>query len=97
MKTASTLSLTQDEQSDAQELCISCLEPNKPGEHFCRHCRTPLSSFAATAPLESCFAEGDFWRKAIERTKGKTLRRALMLLFLASMVVSILGGFLLPR
>jgi predicted amidophosphoribosyltransferase len=97
MKANSTESSAQDEAKSELEVCISCLKTNSPGTAFCRHCGTPLTSYAATAPFESIFAEGDFWRKAVRRAKGKPLRRILILLFLVLLVLSILLGFLLPR
>src|SRR5436190_21086325 len=97
MRAISTPSSAQDEAKDELEICISCLKNNSPGTNFCKHCGTPLTSYAATAPFESIFAEGDFWRKAMRQAKGKTLRRILILLFLVIMALSILLGFLLPR
>src|SRR5688500_16085621 len=97
MKTNSTPSSSQDEAKDELEICISCLKTNSPGTHFCRHCGTPLTSYAATAPFESIFAEGDFWRKAMRRAKDKPVRRILILVFVVSLALGILFGLLLPR
>jgi hypothetical protein len=43
------------------------LEENAPGAHFCRKCGAPLSSYAATGPFETLFAEGNAYRRAAER------------------------------
>ena len=48
-----------------QEMCYSCLGVNDPGVNFCKHCQTPLTSFAATGPLERAYALGDFARKGV--------------------------------
>jgi hypothetical protein len=97
MKAINTPSSAHDEASDELEICISCLKTNSPGTDFCRHCGTPLTSYAATAPFESMFAEGDFWRNAMRRAKGKTLRRIAILLCLVIMVLGLLLGFWVPR
>jgi predicted amidophosphoribosyltransferase len=95
METNSTSASVQEEAEGELEVCISCLQTNAPGIAFCRHCGTPLSSFAATAPFERIFAEGDFWRKAVRQAKEKPLRRILILLFLVLMILSIFFGFLI--
>jgi hypothetical protein len=95
MQAISTPSSGQNEAEAELEVCISCLKTNPPGTSFCRHCGTPLTSYAATAPFESLFAEGDFWRKAVRQAKDKPLRRILILLFLVLMISSILLGLLL--
>ena len=97
MKANSNSTLAQDEVREELEICISCLETNLPETAFCMHCGTPLTSYAATAPFESIFAEGDFWRKAMRRAKEKPVRRILILLFLIFMVLGLLLGILLPR
>jgi hypothetical protein len=53
-----------------QEMCYSCLGVNDPGVNFCQHCRTPLTSFAATGPLERAYALGDFARKGVNHPKA---------------------------
>lgn len=52
---------------EERELCRACLAPNPPGATFCRDCGAPLSSYAATGPFESLFAEGHVYRSAVER------------------------------
>ena len=49
-----------------QEMRYSCLGVNDPGVNFCRHCQTPLISFAATGPIEKAYAEGWVDRHSIE-------------------------------
>ena len=44
-------------ESQEQELCLQCLEPNLPGTHFCRKCGGQLTAYAATGPFEALFAE----------------------------------------
>lgn len=53
-----------------QELCLSCLHLNGPDAHFCGECGAPLTSYSATAPFESIFAEGHFYRRAVERPES---------------------------
>ncbi|HWB58916.1 MAG TPA: zinc ribbon domain-containing protein [Chthoniobacteraceae bacterium] len=60
---------TPGEISDPGEkqLCAKCLEPNDPNANFCVKCGVPLSSYAATGPLEQVFAQGDLYRSAANR------------------------------
>jgi predicted amidophosphoribosyltransferase len=97
METLSPPSAVREEAGSERELCISCLQPNPPGTHFCRHCGTPLTAYAATAPFESVFAEGDFWRKALRPGRGSRVRRVAIGGFLFFMILAILIGWLLPR
>ena len=97
MKTASPETPTQDPAGQELELCISCLKPNVPGTHFCRHCATPLTSYAATGPFESIFAEGDLWRKAASRGRWAGPIRLLIIAFIILMLFSFVFGLLLPR
>ena len=82
MNEDSAVASAQDDAREALEICTSCLDINSPGTAFCWHCGTPLTSYAATAPFESIFAEGDFWRKAVRQAKKKPVRRILIELFL---------------
>ena len=50
-----------------KQLCLGCMAPNKPSAHFCIKCGAPLTSYAATGPFESLFAEGHVYRQAAER------------------------------
>jgi hypothetical protein len=79
-----------------EEVCFSCLGTNVPGTHFCKHCGTPLTSYATTAPLEHVFAFGDFLRKAT--TPGRWSRWVRMTVLSAAllMMVMILLGIFLP-
>jgi hypothetical protein len=52
---------------EEQELCTQCMTGNRPGTNFCRKCGAPLSSYAATGPFESLFAEGHVYRRAAEQ------------------------------
>ncbi len=97
MKTRSTPTPTARHDEQELEICISCLKPNTPGTHFCEHCGTPLTSYAATAPFESIFAEGDMWRKAVSRGRYRRLARFLIIAFLVCMLLSIILGVILPR
>lgn len=80
-----------------QEVCLSCLQLIVPGTHFCPHCGTPLSTYATTAPFESVFAEGDFWRKALSQARWHPFRRVLHFALLLLLLAGILSGMLLPR
>lgn len=53
-------------ESDEKELCIGCMSPNEPSVNFCAKCGAPLTSYAATAPFESLFAEGHVYRQAVQ-------------------------------
>lgn len=44
--------------------------PNEPEAHFCAKCGAPLTSYAATGPFESLFAEGHVYRQAAERPRS---------------------------
>jgi hypothetical protein len=97
MKTPDVVTSMEDREGEESELCISCLKPNVPGTHFCRHCGTPLTSYAATAPFESIFAEGDMWRKAATRGRWAKPIRVLIIAFLVLMLLSVILGLMLPR
>ncbi len=56
-------------ESSEKQLCVSCLCPNEPEAHFCAKCGAPLTSYAATGPFESLFAEGHVYRQATERPR----------------------------
>ena len=57
------------ERSESQ-LCLNCMVPNSPLANFCYDCGAPLSSFAATGPMESIMAEGHLYRKAVETPRS---------------------------
>jgi hypothetical protein len=68
-------------QADEKELCLSCLSPNSPGANFCADCGAPLSSYAATGPLERIFAEGHLYRRAVAEPKNILVVIGVWLLF----------------
>ncbi|MCX6927615.1 MAG: hypothetical protein NT154_31065 [Verrucomicrobia bacterium] len=53
-------------EPEEMQLCTSCTAPNAPAAHFCVKCGAPLSSYAATGPFESLFAEDHVYRQAAE-------------------------------
>jgi hypothetical protein len=57
-------------ESGEKQLCVSCMVPNEPEAHFCAKCGAPMSSYAATGPFESLFAEGYVYRQATERSRS---------------------------
>ena len=77
---------TAEQRPDATErsekqLCLNCLAPNSPLANFCRDCGAPLSSFAATGPMESVFAEGHVYRKAVESPRSWIVVLGVWLIF----------------
>jgi predicted amidophosphoribosyltransferase len=96
MKTNSVPPAEEGERAKEElEVCISCLQTNSPGTHFCAHCGTPLTSYAATGPFESIFAEGDFLRKAISPGRWKRPVRFTILVLLVLMLLATVAGVLL--
>jgi hypothetical protein len=74
----------QEMDSDTQaenELCPRCLTPNELLSHFCKKCGRPLSSYAATGPFESIFAEGDLYRQASEKPRSFIIVVGMWLIF----------------
>ena len=57
-------------ESGEKQLCVTCMFPNEPQAHFCGKCGAPLTSYAATGPFESLFAEGHVYRQAAERPRS---------------------------
>ena len=68
-------------ETEETEICIQCLVPNKPGTNFCRECGAPLSSYAATGPFESLFAEGHLYRRAAEQPRRFIVVLGIWLIF----------------
>ena len=66
---------------EEQELCIQCLTTNGPGSNFCRNCGAPLSSYAATGPFESLFAEGHIYRTATEQPRQLSVVLGIWMIF----------------
>jgi hypothetical protein len=46
--------------------CPHCFKQNVPCTHLCIYCNTPLSAYAATAPLGQVYSEFNTYQKAIE-------------------------------
>lgn len=84
------------QESEERELCISCLQPNAPGVHFCKHCGTPLSTYATIAPYEKCFALGDFARKVVRSKRWKLPVRIAFCSLCFMLIMAILLGMMLP-
>jgi hypothetical protein len=85
----------QDREQEA-EACFSCLGTNTPGSHFCTHCGTPLTSYAATGPIEHLFAFGDFIRKAAQPGRWSRPVRAVVLVFVFLTLLAVLFGLIMP-
>jgi hypothetical protein len=96
METINAEMLATDEVEQELELCISCLQTNAPGTHFCGHCGTPLTSYAATAPFESILAEGDMWRKAVGQGRWGRPMKWLVLGFVTILLLGFLLGVFVP-
>ncbi|MDB6040070.1 MAG: hypothetical protein JWM99_3911 [Verrucomicrobiales bacterium] len=79
-----------------QELCTQCLAGNRPGNTFCRECGAPLTSYAATGPFESLFAEGHVYRKATEQPRRFIVVLGIWLIF-GSLALSGVTMILLSR
>lgn len=97
MKAPPSAAPLENREAQELEICISCLKTNDPGTHFCGHCGTPLTSYAATAPFESIFAEGDLWRKAVSHPRWGRPVRFLLIAFLILLLLGFLLGILIPR
>ena len=69
------------QDGEEQELCTQCMAGNPPGSHFCRECGAPLSSYAATGPFESLFAEGHLYRRAVEQPQRLVVVLGIWLIF----------------
>ena len=67
--------------SNEKQLCVSCIFPNEPAVHFCAKCGAPMSSYAATGPFESLFAEGHVYRQAAERPRSFVVVLGIWLIF----------------
>lgn len=90
----SNVEVTEIAELPEQEICYSCLGVNDPGVNFCRHCRTPLTSFAATGPLERAYALGDFARKGVNHPKAAV--RWIVWILALVLVITISLGMMLP-
>ncbi len=70
-----------DQENEEQELCTQCMTDNRPGSDFCRECGSPISSYAATGPFESLFAEGHVFRRATENPQRLIVVLGMWMLF----------------
>lgn len=70
-----------DSAQEEEELCTQCMTGNRPGTHFCSKCGAPLSSYAATGPFESLFAEGHLYRRAAEQPQRLVVVLGIWLIF----------------
>jgi hypothetical protein len=50
-------------------VCPCCVRPISMRWSFCRHCRSPISSYAATGPIESILAQGEVYRRAVRSSR----------------------------
>lgn len=77
------------EESDGMELCLSCMAPNDTGVPFCAKCGAPMTSYAATGPLEHIFAEGFAYRQAAERPRSFIVVLGIWMIFVT---IAMTGG-----
>jgi hypothetical protein len=81
--------------SEEKLLCLSCMFPNDPSVHFCAKCGAPMTSYAATGPFESLFAEGHAFRQAAERPRRFVVVLGIWIIFgmmaLAGIVMLFIG------
>ncbi len=68
-------------EADERQLCLTCLEPNDLSAHFCAKCGGPMTSYAATGPIERILAEGYAYRRAVERPRRPMVVLGIWLLF----------------
>jgi hypothetical protein len=69
------------EEAEEKQLCVNCTFPNDPLANFCAKCGAPLTSYAATGPLEHIFAEGHAYRQAVERPRSFIVVIGIWLIF----------------
>ena len=81
----------QDADNSAEnQLCVSCMFPNEAEAHFCAKCGAPLTSYAATGPFESLFAEGHVYRQAAENPRSFIVVLGMWILFGALGLIGVL-------
>ena len=68
-------------ESEGKPLCLNCLTPNEASDHFCSKCGAPMTSYAATAPFESLFAEGHVYRQATEKPRNLVVVLGIWMIF----------------
>jgi hypothetical protein len=71
-------------EEDEKQLCLNCLSPNSPQANFCSDCGAPLSSYAATGPLEHIFAQGHVYRRAVAELRSILVVIGIWLVFAPS-------------
>jgi hypothetical protein len=81
---------------DERQLCLNCLSPNSPLANFCADCGAPLSSYAATGPLERVFAEGHVYRRAVAEPKSLLVVIGVWVLFGMTVTAGIMPFLLTP-
>jgi hypothetical protein len=81
-------------ESEEKQLCVSCMFPNAPLAHFCTKCGAPMSSYAATGPFESLFAEGHVYRQAAERPRSLVVVLGIWIIFGAMALAGVAMLFL---
>ncbi len=81
-------------ESDEKKLCVGCMFPNDPDDHFCAKCGAPMTSYAAIGPFESLFAEGYVYRQAVDRPRKFIVVLGVWLIFGMTAFVSSLVMFL---
>lgn len=81
-------------ESDDRQLCVSCMFPNAPSAHFCAKCGAPMTSYAATGPFESLFAEGHVYRQATERPRGLVVVLGIWFIFGVMALVGVMMLFI---
>ncbi|HEY3857053.1 MAG TPA: zinc ribbon domain-containing protein [Verrucomicrobiae bacterium] len=69
------------ENSEARQLCLHCMSPNDVAANFCAHCNAPLTSYAATGPMECLYAEGMACRFAAEQPRKLIVVLGVWLIF----------------
>ena len=77
------------EEAGGMELCLSCMAPNATGVPFCAKCGAPMTSYAATGPLESIFAEGFAYRQAAEKPRSFIVVLGIWMIFVT---IAMTGG-----
>ena len=81
---------------DEKQLCIGCLFPNEQDVHFCAKCGAPMSSYAATGPFESLFAEGHVYRQAAEKPRSFVVVLGIWIIFGMMTLVGVTTMFVGP-
>ncbi len=75
---------------EEKQLCIHCLFPNSLIANFCVECGAPLTSYAATGPLERILAEGHLYRTAVEKPRKPIVLFGIWILFGAMAFTSLM-------